>query len=157
ERKEPELPAEPGAHRAMAALIRSGKPLSHSSIGVSASTMISSLPFRSLRTRPLPVPSGITTLSRWIPIASMTAKILVISAMPTASSISPRPSRDVVRSGGLTDVGRRALCRGQGRGEAGRTVEDRQRRHRVLLVRDPLVEVARNRHGASQLRYELLL
>src|SRR6185312_840998 len=89
EGKEPDLPAPAGTH-AIAALIRAGNPWSHSSIGTCLSTMISSLPLGSLRTRPAPVPSGITSASRCTPIASVTAKILLISAMPTASSVTGR-------------------------------------------------------------------
>src|SRR4030095_5664540 len=79
QRNEAELPAEPGAaHRACASWIIAGKPFSQSSMGTSASTRISSLPEGMRRTRPVPVASGITTCSRCTPMASSTAKILLI-------------------------------------------------------------------------------
>jgi hypothetical protein len=55
-----EIPAEPEAHRDMAAVIRAGKPESHSRrMGVWASTMISELAVEKLGvTRPVPVPRG---------------------------------------------------------------------------------------------------
>src|SRR5678815_6032071 len=61
ERDEAELRANPGAHVAWATLISSGKPVSHSSIGVSASTMISNLPLGTGKGRVRRMPSGITT------------------------------------------------------------------------------------------------
>src|SRR5206468_7488004 len=89
EGKESELRADPGAHVAVAALIWSGRLDSHSSKGVSRSTTISILPLGIVRTRPFPVPRGMTSFSRWMPRASVTAKMRLISFMPTASSIAP--------------------------------------------------------------------
>src|SRR5687768_4683265 len=69
-----------------------GSPFTHSSMGVSASTVISSLPLGSLRTLPgVAGPSGITRLSRCTPSASVISKIASISFIVTTSSIDARP------------------------------------------------------------------
>src|SRR5689334_2019599 len=74
--------------RQPAALINDGSSLSHSSSGRAASTVISSLPLPSRRTRPGAAgPSGMTSASRWMPSASVTAKIASISFMVTTSSM----------------------------------------------------------------------
>src|SRR5262245_10133931 len=65
-----------------------GSSVSHSSSGRAASTVISSLPLGRRRTRPGSAgPSGITSCSRWMPSASVTAKIASISFIVTTSSI----------------------------------------------------------------------
>src|SRR2546428_5628361 len=56
-------------------------------MGRAASTVISSLPFGRRRTRPGAAgPSGMTSDSRWMPRASVTAKIASISFIVTTSS-----------------------------------------------------------------------
>src|SRR5207253_4284590 len=85
ERQHAELAAE--AH--LTAAISAGSSASHSSRGRAASTVISSLRFGSRRTRPGAAgPSGMTSDSRWMPSASVTAKIASISFIVTTSSIA---------------------------------------------------------------------
>src|SRR6185369_9494488 len=82
------------AHLSCAAAISFGRSLTHSSIGVSASTTISNFPLGSTRTRPgVAGPSGIVSFSRWMPRASVTAKMASISFMVTTSSITLLPGR----------------------------------------------------------------
>src|SRR5688572_21158795 len=68
-----------------------GRPFTHSSMGVRASTVISSFPLGSLRTLPgVTGPSGITRLSRCTPSASVISKIASISFIVTTSSMNAR-------------------------------------------------------------------
>src|SRR5215469_11950972 len=83
-------------------------------------------------------------------MASMTAKILLISAMPTASGTGGA-------SGGLANVGRRAVGGGQGRRETCGAIEHRELRDRDLLIRHALIVVPGDGHDPSHLRDELLL
>src|SRR5438552_8605232 len=60
-------------------------------MGRAASTVTSSLPLGSRRTLPgVAGPSGITSISRWTPSASVTAKIASISFIVTTSSMHAR-------------------------------------------------------------------
>src|SRR2546422_5937553 len=98
-----------------------GSSVTHSSIGRAASTVISSFPLGSRRTRPGAAgPSGITSASRWMPRASVTAKIASISFIVTTSSIDAHlggalldlPPRLVVdRDTAAAPLARRALFR----------------------------------------------
>src|SRR6185436_13955110 len=99
QRQEAELPSQGRRGHFWAAAMRPGSSFSHSSMGRLASTTISSLPLGSRRTRPgVAGPSGITSDSRWMPRPSVTAKIALISFMPTASSTNA----DLL--GGLLDL-----------------------------------------------------
>src|SRR4029453_11665946 len=74
-------------YHALIVRMRSGSPASHSSSGASASRTISSLPLGRRRTRPgRPGASGMTSASREMPRASVTAKTAWISVRVTRSS-----------------------------------------------------------------------
>src|SRR5438309_924741 len=93
ERQHAELAAE--AH--LTAAMSAGSSASHASMGRAASTVISSLPFGSRRTRPGAAgPSGMTSDSRWIPSAAVTAESASISFIVTTSSMKA----DLGRAGG---------------------------------------------------------
>src|SRR6266540_3633723 len=78
-------------------------------------------------------------------MASVTAKTLVISFMPTASSMP-------ASSGTLAELGGPALSTGNGERATAVDVVGGQRGHRVLLVRDAPLVVARDHHVAPQFR-----
>src|ERR1700741_3317270 len=90
-----------------------GSSVSHSSIGRAASTVISSLPLGRRRTRPGAAgPRGITSCSRWMPSASVTAKIASISFIVTTSSI------DADLGGARVDLTPRLVVDGHAAGAA---------------------------------------
>src|SRR5262245_17545801 len=92
-----------------------GNSLTHCSMGVCASTVISSFPLGSRRTFPGDAgPSGITSISRCTPSASVTSKIASIAFMVPAWSIavpSDRSTNAALGSAGL-DLPPRLLFHG---------------------------------------------
>src|SRR5262245_29775733 len=135
-----------------------GSSASQSSIGRSASTVISSLPLGIRRTRPGAAgPSGITSCSRWMPRASVTAKIASISFIVTTSSIDADlggarpdlPPRLVVdRHAAGPALARRALLRLAGDQDFLGAAGQRRRPHEAEERPDLSVEIARRQESA---------
>src|SRR6266852_4244534 len=84
-----------------------------------------------------------------MPISSITAKILLISLIPTASSMR-------LLSGARAEVGGRSLSPGDDDRGARPHIEGGQRRHRVLLVGNAPLVVAGNEERAAQIGDEQL-